>query len=175
MHLTYRQLTTLRSLAGGLLLGFLIADLPSWAYLAMAVFLLLHWRAGVVGRSHRLLPGEYRFSSSVSSGVALVSFVMLLVRESIPILLAAVFAASSIIMLIFKFRLSSEVGEGRFKPMGTNWSLTASMLFLSCYFVHDQGLQVLSVLFLSYLLLALSVFTRKVSLLSRRRSSAPRR
>jgi hypothetical protein len=160
--ISYKYVTMSRALFGGILIGALLGGQAILAYVAMVLFLLAHWFASISGLKHKVNKQDYRFSSIVSSGVLFIVLGIILFRETIPILLAAIFISASIIKLVFLMQTHS-VPHDYFKPFSTNWSLTASLFFLACYFrPPSESAILLSGAFLAYLLVSIGVFTKQV-------------
>ncbi|MBD3209707.1 hypothetical protein GF367_04825 [Candidatus Woesearchaeota archaeon] len=165
MKLDYLQLTSIRVLVGLGLIYAVLQELGAWSLALSGCFISLHWWAQRQGQEQGLRRREYQYSSLLSSFMVLIVFVLLLFKETIPIILAAIFFAASLIKMLFALQdLSGTSGEDVGRPVKTNWSLTASFMFLACYFFgRNVDLALASSLLLVYLLLSLGIYTRRIT------------
>lgn len=164
MFNSYKIITFIRLL---LACGIVYSVLFRYGFIALLLSILfvgLHWRAQHLGHRGGLNRAEYQFSSLVSSLSILAVFFILLRDEHIPSLLAALFVAVFVIKLLFSMQdepMKSKVHKK--KPLRTNWSLTASFMFLACYYFGDNNnLVMISAIILGYLLFSLGFYTKSI-------------
>lgn len=165
MRVTYLQVTSFRVFVALALVFSVIRGFGLASLLLSVVFVGLHWWAQDMGQRRGLHRHEYQYSSLLSSFVVLIVFIILLMQEIVPTILASVFVAVFIIKMMFALQdepMKSK--ENKKKPVKTNWSLTASVMFLACYyFGQNVDLALVSSMFLAYLLFSLGIYTKKIT------------